>query len=207
MSSRTFTVSPPDNLDAQLGFLARSIIVDNPTPCFWYCAGANVWILPYTFGAIIVLPSADETAKLTFAAPIGQVQPRPAAGSVTALSVTYYETVAGPASPGVNVPISQGRAPLSLTFAVTGTTQTFLVSSPILDGFTCRVESTGALSALTLAFSWTLPGGSPRSETYYATLGTATPIEFDIPGSFPPGTTFAVTATYAVAQTVIVWII
>lgn len=207
MASRTFSVVPGDSLDYQLAFEARSAVVNNPTPCFWYAPGADVWVLPYTYGQTFLLPAAPQVAILDFTAPVGQVQPSPITNTVSPLSITYYSTIAGPASPGINVPISQGRAPLSFNFTATGQSLRFQTSSPIDTGFTCRVESNGALSSLTLTFSWALPGSNARSETYYGALNAATAIDFDIPGSFPPGTAFTLTAVYAIPQTVIVWIL
>lgn len=82
------------NIDAQLGFLARSIRVDNYTTRWLYLADFDMYVPPRTFGMISSITAGTQKARVIQEAPPGGV----AIGAITAgeiARVVYTERMLG----------------------------------------------------------------------------------------------------------------
>lgn len=62
-------------LDGQLGFPAASVVIQNPTPYWWFLPDAPLWIPPYTINLNHNFANPLEKARVLFQAPIDRAQP------------------------------------------------------------------------------------------------------------------------------------
>lgn len=74
---RDIPVKINESIDGtQLGFLARTIIVSNPTPFWWELPDQGTFVAPFTLNQVIALPTATERARILFNAPPQASQPQ-----------------------------------------------------------------------------------------------------------------------------------
>lgn len=93
--NQVYTLQPAagQSVDHQsLGFLAATVVVDNPTGQWWQVGDPPATVPPYTVGQTIALPAGTQVANVQPVTPPGQVS-APLAGQTT--TVTYY----GPSLP------------------------------------------------------------------------------------------------------------
>lgn len=85
------------SLEEELGFIAHSIIIDNPTPQWLFLP--NVWrfVGPNGLGIVMNIPSGSQKAHVLFQSPPGIAQPGGQAGA--AATVQWVEAIMFP-SPG-----------------------------------------------------------------------------------------------------------
>lgn len=63
-----------------LGFIARTVRIDNPTNQWWFLPAAQQWIPPYTFNIVCQLVLKSQIALVQNLAPAGQTQGAPITG-------------------------------------------------------------------------------------------------------------------------------
>lgn len=72
MKRLNFNLAIGSNVNEQLGFLAYSCVVQNPTNAYWYLPQANAWILPFTSQVVISLPGVQDLIVQYIAPPTRQ---------------------------------------------------------------------------------------------------------------------------------------
>lgn len=139
MSVRQFALLN-QGLDEGLGFLARTIRIDNPTPCYWFIPGADQWIVPFQYGKTLILPSPTERAQIQFRAPLNVPQPTPTSGVVSPALFTFYADSITP-NEGLNSPAAGGRAPVVVNVPNNGANANIILAVPAIDGIDILVDA------------------------------------------------------------------
>lgn len=85
--NKRFTLTQGTPYSDDLGFNARSLIVDNHTGQWLYDAASRRYIPPSTFGVVLQFPSGSQIGSLSWVAPPGVTQP---AGVTGAQAVVIY---------------------------------------------------------------------------------------------------------------------
>ena len=73
---KTLSLQPPNAAadGEQLGFMATTLRVDNPLPCYWFLSNERRFIPPWASGITIpIIPT--EAARIRYEAPVGFNQP------------------------------------------------------------------------------------------------------------------------------------
>ena len=93
---RDFT-NTPATLDAQLGFLAKSVRVDNYSSNWLYFPSAGMYIPPFVWGVMLTLDPATSVAQWTISPPLNHTN----SGSLQSMVMTiWYEMWQAPSSGG-----------------------------------------------------------------------------------------------------------
>lgn len=88
------------DLDQELGFMAHSIVVDNPTKQWVFISAAQRWVPPGVLGYVMQIPKAASKAQARWRAPDGLAQP--AIGTAVTVTITFCEAWLMP-SPGFQI--------------------------------------------------------------------------------------------------------
>ncbi len=81
--------TPAPQLNEQIGFTARTVIISNWTPQFAWVETIGDYVAPWVVNMVKQVPSGTQNAKIQFAPPPGVTQP--AAVSTTSLIITLTE--------------------------------------------------------------------------------------------------------------------
>lgn len=132
--SREFTLVPPASQQpTQLGFYARTILVDNPTPAYWYLPRQRRFVPPYQSG-MVVSTLGTEVGEIQYLAPPGIPQPDNTAYSTGATaSFIYFEDDLG-ADSGVTGAFNADNR-YETNIAMPSATTTFVFPTPAPHGF------------------------------------------------------------------------
>lgn len=105
-----FNLVPTRDIDNQLGFPARTIIVDNNTPQWWYIPTAGTLVPPWRMRVVIPLPVATQHAQAkAVTTPPGVAIAPTISGVTTSGQITFYERLYVP-SPGYGIEPDVGGA-------------------------------------------------------------------------------------------------
>lgn len=88
------------DLDQELGFMAHSVVADNPTKQWIFLSSAQRWIPPGTIGYVMQIPKAASKAQARWRAPDALAQP--AIGTAKNATFTFCEAWLMP-SPGFTI--------------------------------------------------------------------------------------------------------
>ena len=91
-------------VDREVGFLGRTLVVNNGTNQWWYLKILGAWVQPYQTGLILPVPDGFQTLSLLQQAPTGVSQSGQISGQTITLTVDSREFLA---TPGV-VPSGSG---------------------------------------------------------------------------------------------------
>ena len=91
-------------VDREVGFLGRTLVVNNGTNQWWYLKILGAWVQPYQTGLILPVPDGFQTLSLLQQAPTGVSQSGQISGQTITLTVDSREYLA---TPGV-VPSGSG---------------------------------------------------------------------------------------------------
>lgn len=80
-----------NGIEVQLGFPAACVVVQNPTPYWWYIPEAALWIPPYTINLSHNFTTPQEKAHVLFTAPVDRTQPA-VATTASVAGFTYLDT-------------------------------------------------------------------------------------------------------------------
>lgn len=134
MNVLPITLTPPNDLhELQIGFYARSLIVDNPTAAYWYLPDVLRFIPPFITGMIIPLPGMEKFS-ITYQAPPGLTQPLALSSTASATFVFHEEPVG--VSSGVSLSANAfGRSISMIQVGFTTPQTAFTFVQPAPDGF------------------------------------------------------------------------
>lgn len=138
--NRVFAVTPPNNINReQLGFVARSIRIDNPTPAFYYLPAVYRYIPPFSSGIVIPLSAnANEIAEAAYQAPPGVSQPTLTGAIATATFIYDEEDSAPDSGVGLLYAPSPNIIPISVKNGASNQLWTFPFAA--YNGFTLYLQ-------------------------------------------------------------------
>ena len=170
MLARTFTLGLGQSAqDIQLGFLARSITVNNPTPAYWYLPGQQQYILPYVSNMVVRITSPTQVASIIYAAPDGIVQPTPVGQPTTAFATIVYDEADAPTQAGILAANSAYGRGVNFTRLLLGASTAFTLPVPSPDGILMLVDApqSGSNAVRSIAVSAALPDAPNDIITLY----------------------------------------
>lgn len=146
-----FTVRVGDNVEsASLGFNARTLIVNNPTPYWWYLPDSQTFIQPYALNAVYALPGTQRF-NLRFQAPPGYNQPIPAGANAEGYATFELFAFANAPAPAYSAVYgSDARLNVSeeLTLQGAGDTIAYTFPSALPGGFALYVPVPAAFTPI-----------------------------------------------------------
>ena len=83
-------------VDREVGFLGRTLVVNNGTNQWWYLKILGAWVQPYQTGLILPVPDGFQTLSLLQQAPTGVSQSGQISGQTITLTVDSREFLATP---------------------------------------------------------------------------------------------------------------
>ncbi len=146
MQARTFTLDPNDvspDINTDLGFFARSLVIDNTTGQWWYVPTAARWIPPYVTGVVVRFPGGTQAAAIRAQNP-GNFGSTPVAGELA--TAHFSDTEAPRDDSGLLVtPLVPTLTPVSVsafidrsgTITLGGTAQVLMVANLVRRYFLC----------------------------------------------------------------------
>lgn len=139
-----FTVRVGDNTEsASLGFNARTLIVNNPTPYWWYLPDSQTFIQPYALNAVYALPGTQRF-NLRFQAPPGYNQPIPAganAESYATFELFAFANAPAPAYSAVYGSDARINVSEQLSLSGAGASRTYVFPTAIPGGFALYIPT------------------------------------------------------------------
>ena len=143
MNLLPITIVPPNQQpQLQIGFYARTLVVDNPTAAYWYLPNILRFVPPFVTGMVIALPGT-ETFSILYQAPPGLTQP-PALVGTAAASFVFHEEALG-ADSGMSLSANAfGRSVSMIQVGFTTPQTAFTFVQPAPDGFVIVPESSQA---------------------------------------------------------------
>lgn len=170
--SKRLTLTQGTAFGEDLGFNARSLIVDNNTGQWLYDAASRRYIPPGCFGAVLQFPSGSQIGALTWTAPPGVTQPAGVVGSQAV--VIYTEDFLDPSAGVIS---GSGTGQPTGVVAVTGTgTGGALTTSP-QPATALGPITVNAVAAAAAQAQASLPGVAGRTtyiEGFDVTIGAGT---------------------------------
>lgn len=194
-----FTVRVGNNAEsASLGFNARTLIVNNPTPYWWYLPDSQTFIQPYALNAVYALPGTQRF-NLRFQAPPGYNQPIPSGSGADAYATFELFAFASPPAPAYSAIYgSDARLNVSAEFALTLANSVFTYTFPsaLPGGFAVYIPP--PITSFPVGYvrgNLQLSNGQNFNALIAAYINTLSGLTFpsgaywEVPESFPAGAT------------------
>lgn len=167
-----YHLNPGSPVSGGLGFLAHSIVVDNPTAQWWYVPAAGAYIEPYILGVILQIEGTEHASIQAVSAPAGVAELPAIAGQIG--TVVFHSDYL-PASEGRPI-LGMVSGPVSVTpLTVIGTAQTTIAVANTAVQLTGMAGKSVSIRALNANISHVVIGlsGVTNSNGYELAAGQA----------------------------------
>lgn len=160
---KTISFVPPlpsgNGAEEQLGFAANSVIVNNPTPTYYFLPDVNIYIPPMAQQMIVPL-IGTQVARIRYAAPVGVTNPTQTPNGNPAISFRFTDMILPPDSGTILGGSGVGRGAFWIPFtAQAGITRLQPLQQAAPDGvaFIPQWAGVAPLVLTNLSIGYTMP--------------------------------------------------